>query len=141
MADVMKIFCHEIVSLVCFQASSKHSYSGACFVLESGKQSGMKVIRYRVNQASKACLHEIGAIWNRYKISTDKPCVYTGPGRSALGRFFYPVSNVFTYESDPVWNCTVSGWYCMCPCEPRQLRLTRTRLDPIRMEPNCTDLV
>ena len=29
----------------------------------------------------RLCLHEIGSVWNRYEIRTDKPCAYTGPGR------------------------------------------------------------
>ena len=37
------------------------------------------------------------------KFGTDKPRVYTGPGRSASD----PVPNRFTCESDPVWNSTV----------------------------------
>ena len=41
------------------------------------------------------------------KFGTDKPCVYTRPGRSALDRFSYPASSRFTCESDPVWNSTV----------------------------------
>ena len=36
-----------------------------------------------------------------------KTCVYTGPDRSALNRFFYPVPNEFTCENDPVRNCAV----------------------------------
>ena len=47
-------------------------------------------------------LHEIGSIWNRYEIGTDKLWVYAGPGRSALGLFSYPVPNGLTYESDSV---------------------------------------
>ena len=42
MADVMKLFSHEIVSLGHFQASCKHSYSGAFCVPDSRKRSGMK---------------------------------------------------------------------------------------------------
>ena len=56
-------------------------------------------------------LHEIGSVWNRYEIGNDKPCVYKGPGRSASDRFSYLVSTWFTFESDPVWNSTVPGWY------------------------------
>ena len=33
----------------------------------------------------------------------------TGPGRSTLDQFSYPVPNGFTFESDPVWNCAVPG--------------------------------
>ena len=47
-------------------------------------------------------LHDTGSVWNGYKIGTDKPYVYTRPGRSALGRFSYAVSNRFTCESDTV---------------------------------------
>ena len=47
-------------------------------------------------------LHETRSVWNRYKIGTDKPYVYTGPGRYATDRFTYPVPNGFTCESDPV---------------------------------------
>ena len=34
-----------------------------------------------------------------------------GPDWLTLDRFSYPVPNGFTYESDPVWSCTVLGWY------------------------------
>ena len=39
----------------------------------------------------------------------SEPCIYTGPGISALDRSSYLVSNGFTCESDPVWNCTDSS--------------------------------
>ena len=48
-----------------------------------------------------------GFVWNQYKIGIDKPCVYTGPTRSVLDRFSYPVPNGFTCERDSVWNCAV----------------------------------
>ena len=38
-------------------------------------------------------LHKTGSVWNLYEISTDKPCVYTGRGRSALARFSYLLNN------------------------------------------------
>ena len=45
--------------------------------------------------------------WIQLQIGTDTPCVYTGPGRSALNQFSFPLQN----ESDPVWNFTVLEWY------------------------------
>ena len=48
---------------------------------------------------------------HQHKIGTDKKCVYTRPGGSAQDRFSYPVPNGSTYESDPVWNYEVHGWY------------------------------
>ena len=33
---------------------------------------------------SRLYLHETGFVWNQFEIDTDKPCVYTRPGRSAL---------------------------------------------------------
>ena len=46
-------------------------------------------------------LHETGSVWNQYEIGTDKLCVYMGPDRSALDRFFSPLPNWLTCESDP----------------------------------------
>ena len=83
-------------------------------------------------------LHETGSVWNRYKIGTDKPCVYTLPGRSTLNRFSYPVPNGFTCQSNPVSNCTVPGWYSSRVNTP-QFRRSCPRVDPIQMEPNPTD--
>ena len=85
-------------------------------------------------------LCETGSVCNRYEIDRDKPCIYTGSGRSALDRFFYPVPNGFTCQSDPVWNCTIPGWY-RDRVHPIQFRRTRARVDPIQVEPNRTDLV
>ena len=51
-------------------------------------------------------IHEIRSIWNRYETGVDEPCIYEGPGRSALDRFCYPG----TVESNPVWNCMAPGW-------------------------------
>ena len=55
------------------------------------------------------------------KLVRDKPCVYTGPGRSALDRFPYPLSDGFTCESDTAWN-----WDCLRvvlrPCKPNTIR-------------------
>ena len=47
-------------------------------------------------------LHETGYVWDLYKIVRGKPCVYAGPGRSALDRLPYMVPNRFTCKSDPV---------------------------------------
>ena len=94
----------------------------------------------KLNECLMQRLHETGFVWNRYEIGTDKPCVYTGLGRSALDRFSYPVPNGFTCESDPVWNCTVPGWY-RDRVNPTQFKRTLTRLDPIQMEPKRTNLV
>ena len=84
------------------------------------------------------------AAWNRYEIGMDKSCVYTGPGRSAPNWFSYLVPKGFTCESDQVRNFTVNftvpGW-CCDRVNPTQFRLTRARVDPIQMKPNCADLV
>ena len=45
-------------------------------------------------------------VWNWYEIGTDKPCIYTRPGSSSLDRLSYLLTNRFTSEGDPVWNCT-----------------------------------
>ena len=50
-------------------------------------------IRQRLNRTK--------SVWNRYKISTDKPCVYTGPGESGTDQTRYLVSNGSTYEVIP----------------------------------------
>ena len=47
-------------------------------------------------------LHEIGSVWKRYEIGTDKHRVYTIPGKSAPNRFSYPVPNGLTYEFETV---------------------------------------
>ena len=52
-------------------------------------------------------LHGTGPVWNRYKIGTDKPCVYKGPGGSGEDRICYLVPNGSTYEGDPIWNRTI----------------------------------
>ena len=52
-------------------------------------------------------LHGTGSVWNRYEIGTDKPCVYTGTGKSGTDRICYLVPNGSTYEGDPMWNRTV----------------------------------
>ena len=52
-------------------------------------------------------LHGTGFDWNWREISTDKPCVHTGPGGSVTDRTCYLVpNNGSTYESDPMWNHT-----------------------------------
>ena len=53
-------------------------------------------------------LHGTGSVWNRYKIGTDKPYVYTGHGGSGTDRICYLVPNESTYEGDPMWNRTVA---------------------------------
>ena len=35
-----------------------------------------------LSQTLRLCLHETVSVWNRYEIGTDRPCFYTGPGRS-----------------------------------------------------------
>ena len=67
------------------------------------------------------CVYTRPTVWNRYKIGTDKLCVYTGPGITALNRLSYQVPNGFTSESDPVWNCTVPRWY-RASVNPTQIR-------------------
>ena len=52
-------------------------------------------------------LHGTGSVWNWHEISTDKPCVYTGPGGSGTDRICYLVPNGSTYEGDLIWNRTV----------------------------------
>ena len=52
-------------------------------------------------------LHGTGSVWNRYKIGTNKPCVYTGPGGSDTDRICYLVPNWSTYEGDTMWDRTV----------------------------------
>ena len=60
----------------------------------------------------RLCLRETEFVWNWYKILSGKLCVYTRPGRSSLlDRLSYPVPNVFTCGSDPVWNSAISKWY------------------------------
>ena len=61
---------------------------------------------YPKNLTLKPCtfrlhLYETRSTWNRYKIGTNKHCEYTGPGRPAIDRFSYPVTNGFNWESDP----------------------------------------
>ena len=51
-------------------------------------------------------LHGTGSVWNRYEISTDRPCVYTGPAGSDTDRICYLVPKRSTYEGDPIWNRT-----------------------------------
>ena len=63
-------------------------------------------------------------------IGMDKRCVYTGPGRPALDWFSYSVPNVLTCESDPIYNCTVPGWY-RDRVNATQFRRTFARVDPI----------
>ena len=92
----------------------------------------------QILQRLRLRLHKTRSVWNRYEIGTDKPCVYMGPARSAPERL--TVSNGSAGESDPVWNCTVPGWY-RAREDPTQFRGTRARVDPIQMEPNRTDLV
>ena len=85
-------------------------------------------------------LHQTGCVWNRYKIGTDKPCVYNGLARCILNRFSCKVPNEFTCESDPVWNCTVPG-SCHTLVDSAQFRKTRARVDLIHMELNLIDIV
>ena len=42
-------------------------------------------------------LHQTGSVWNLYEIGTDKPCVYTGPGKSTPDRFSYLLTNWIAY--------------------------------------------
>ena len=64
--------------------------------------------KYRAKKISlRQCLHGTRSVWNRYKIGTDKPCVYTDSSGSGTDRIFYQLPNVSTYESDPIWNRTV----------------------------------
>ena len=88
-----------------------------CIVLQ-GKMCGLpelNLTKFKVanigSLASRQRLHKTGSVWNQHKIGTDKPCVYTRPGRSTLDRFSYAVPIGFTCQSDTVWNCTVAGWY------------------------------
>ena len=50
-------------------------------------------------------LHGNGSIWNKYKISTDKPCAYTEPGGSGIDWIRYLVLNglikVIPYRTIP----------------------------------------
>ena len=41
-----------------------------------------------------------------YEIGTNKPCAYTGPGRSGTDRICCLVGNGSTYDDDPIWNRT-----------------------------------
>ena len=43
----------------------------------------------------------------RYEISTDKPCVYTGPGGLGTDWICCLVPNGSIYEVEPIWNHTV----------------------------------
>ena len=64
-----------------------------------------------IDRTLKLRLYETGSVRNRWEIDRDKPCLYTGPGRSALDQLSYHVPNVFTCESDPVWNRIILGCY------------------------------
>ena len=75
------------------------------------------------NNDARLRLHRTGSVWDRCQIGTHKSCIYTGPGRSALDRFSYPVPNGFTCESDLVWNCNVPGWH-HARVNPTQFRRT-----------------
>ena len=75
------------------------------------------------NNDARLRLHRTGSVWDRYQTGTHKSCIYTGPGRSALDRFSYPVPNGFTCESDLVWNCNVPGWH-HARVNPTQFRRT-----------------
>ena len=66
-------------------------------------------------------LHGTGSVWNRYEISTDKLCVYMGPGGFGTDRICYLVPNGSTYECDLIWNHTV----------PVSNRSRANRVDPI----------
>ena len=66
-------------------------------------------ILYRLQTDPVSCkrsrrqrLHGTGSVWNRYKIGTDKACVYTGPGESGTDRICYLVQNGSTFEGDPM---------------------------------------
>ena len=62
------------------------------------------------------------------------------PGKSALDLFSHLISNGFTFDSDPVWNYTILGWYQAC-VNQTQFSQNRARMDPIQMEPNHADLM
>ena len=76
-------------------------------------------------------LHGTRPTWYWCEIGTDKPCVYTRPGKSALDQFSYQVPNGVTSESDSVWNCPVRVWYCT-RLSPTQHMRTSVRVDPIQ---------
>ena len=65
-------------------------------------------------------LHGTGSAWNRYKIGTDKPCVYMGFGGSGMDRICCLVPDGSTYECDPIWNRTI----------PVSIRSHVNRVDP-----------
>ena len=44
---------------------------------------------YLYHEILEMRLHETGSVSNRCESGTDKPCVYTEPGRSVLDRFSY----------------------------------------------------
>ena len=62
------------------------------------KKLTKKILRQR--------LHGIGSFWNRCKIGTDKPRIYTGPGGSGIERISYLVPNGSTFKGDPIWTGT-----------------------------------
>ena len=72
-------------------------------------------------------LHGTGFLWNWYEIGTDKPCVYTGPGRSSMDRICYLVPNGSTYEGNPMWNRAI----------PVSNRSRVNRVDPISNGSEC----
>ena len=46
-------------------------------------------------------LNETRYVWNLYETGADKPCFYTGPGRSAPDRLSYPVPGDFRSWESP----------------------------------------
>ena len=78
--------------------------------LKSAKAHGknyIKVKSHLVRHLLRDCqfrqrLHETVSVWNRYEISTDKPCIHTGPGGSGTDRICYLVPNGSTYKGDLV---------------------------------------
>ena len=101
-----------------------------------------KSLKNPMDKAVRQRLHEADPFETGTKLVriSEARCVYTGSSRSTQDRFLYLVPNGFTYESDPVWNCTVPGWYCV-HVNPTEFRRIRARLDPIHIDLNCTDLV
>ena len=72
-----------------------------------------------------AAFRRADSVWRWYEIATDKPCIYAGPGRSALDRFSYSVRNGFTCEYDlrPRKPKTILGTQARVDlCEHRQVR-------------------
>ena len=88
-----------------------------CVIVYWKTARNLRHVGKSVAQNWRLLLDETVSIWNQYEIGTEKPCVYTGPDRSALNRFFYPVPNEFICENDPSSELCRSR-VVRCPCEP-----------------------